>query len=447
MIAPPAATRSTTGDLPGDLPGDRPGQATCRTCGDSVASRRRFLQGFAAVAGAGALTTLSGTAFAQAALGSTTASGGNVLVVVSLRGGADGLSLVVPYGEGEHYTSARRTTAIPADRLIAKDGMFGLHPGFAPLLEQWTNGSLAAVHAVGLPVANRSHFAAIEAIEDADPGSPERSGWLNRLVALDGERRPAEGIHLGGAMVPGSLHGPQPVLAVSAIESMFLPGRDSPAGYARRFDSLSAAWSGRDTVDRRAARSALELSVTFEEMMADDDYPEHEARYPGGDLSDVLISSARLIRSDIGAEVITIDAGSWDVHVGAGRFDRGPTAKSVDELATNLAAFLVDLGVHRQRVTIVTISEFGRRVTENASNGFDHGWGSAMFVMGAGVRGGSYYGSWPGLDPASLVDGDLKVTRDYRSVLTEIVRSRFGADASKVFPGFKPEKIGVMQPA
>jgi uncharacterized protein (DUF1501 family) len=155
----------------------------------------------AVLAGAGALTTISGSASAHAALASSTTAASNVLVVVSLRGGADGLSLVVPYGEGTFYTDARRTTAIPFDQIIATDGTFGLHPAFAPLLPQWKSRSLAAVHAVGLPAPNRSHFAAMEAIEDADPASSERCGWLNRLISLDRADRPAEGMQLGGTII------------------------------------------------------------------------------------------------------------------------------------------------------------------------------------------------------------------------------------------------------
>ena len=105
-------------------------------------------------------------------------------------------------------------------------------------------------------------------------------------------------------------------------------------------------------------------------------------------------------------------------------------------LAQSLAAFLDDLGALRSRVTVVTISEFGRRVAENGSQGFDHGWGNMMLVAGAGVKGGKYYGTWPGLDANSLSEGDLKVTTDYRNVLGEIVSKRFpDRSVPALFPG------------
>ncbi len=107
-----------------------------------------------------------------------------------------------------------------------------------------------------------------------------------------------------------------------------------------------------------------------------------------------------------------------------------------------MAAFFGDLGSQASKVTLVTLSEFGRRVSENSNYGTDHGYGNVMFVAGAGVKGGSYYGTWPGL--AAGLDSDLLVTTDYRSVLAEIVRTRFGASTAKVFPGFTPESVGVM---
>ena len=111
-------------------------------------------------------------------------------------------------------------------------------------------------------------------------------------------------------------------------------------------------------------------------------------------------------------------------------------------LADSLAAFLTDLGPWADKVTVVTISEFGRRVQENASGGTDHGYGNVMFLAGAGVKGGTYYGTWPGL--SNNLDGDLLVTTDYRSVLSEIVVSRFGASPAAVFPGFVRSPVGVM---
>ncbi len=400
------------------------------------------------------ITSITGTSFMQAAFATTdgplsrvgTGGKGNVMVVLSLRGGADGLSMVVPHADPA-YAIARPKIAIPPAALIAKDDTFGLHPKFEKLLPMWNAGKFAAVQAVGLAVPNRSHFAAIEEVEDADPGSPERCGWLNRLVGVDSKQSAVEAMLVGSPIVPTSLYGPEPVLAVSKIDDMVLPGRKSDVNYGRRVGALTTAFADDDTALGRGARGALEMSEAFADVAGGSTKPAHGATYPKGDMGSSLAQSARIIRADIGAEVITVDAGSWDMHVQVGDLSGGLMTSAVEELANSLDAFFTDLGPDGSRVTVVTISEFGRRVQENANAGLDHGWGNVMLLLGAGVIGGKYYGTWPGLGPESLVDGDLKVTNDYRSVLANVVDKRFNADLSKVFPGFTPEDIGAMSAA
>ncbi|MDQ3450390.1 MAG: DUF1501 domain-containing protein, partial [Actinomycetota bacterium] len=401
------------------------------SCCDFDRSRRNFLRNLGLLAGVGVITSTTGASFMQAAFASTGAAS-NVLLVLSLRGGADGLSLVVPHGDIA-YAAARPKLAVPSSTLLARDAMFGLHPKFAPLMPMWTAGSFAAVNAVGLAAPNRSHFAAMEEIEDADPGSVERRGWLNRLVGLDQVESPVEAAQIGSAIVPTSLYGASPVLAMADIDDMSLPGRDSSTGHARRVASLTEAWAEDSTSLGRGARAALDMSDVFADVAGQPSEPFNGAVYPGGDLGKSLGDAARLVRADIGAEVITVDAGAWDMHVGVGGVDAGLLTTAVEELALALNAFFTDLGSLGSRVTVVTISEFGRRVAENANNGLDHGWGNVMLLLGAGVRGGRYHGTWPGLGDGKLVDGDLAVTNDYRSVLAEVVRTRFGADVSKVF--------------
>lgn len=236
--------------------------------------------------------------------------------------------------------------------------MFGLHPMFAPLMPMWTAATFAAVNAVGLAVPNRSHFAAMEEIEDADPGSLERRGWLNRLVGLDDQISPVEATQLGSPIVPTALYGDSPVLAVADIDDMTLPGRDSPEAYARRIASLRQAFSDELGPLGRGARAALDMSEVFADVAGQPGAPENGAVYPLGDVGRALADAARLVRADIGAEVITVDCGGWDMHVGIGDVDGGLMTSSVTELALALHAFFVDLGAAGSRVTVVTISEF-----------------------------------------------------------------------------------------
>ncbi len=414
------------------------------SCPDFTSTRRSLLR-TAALAGAGAVTTtLFGDTFRQTAYGATD---GNVMVVLSLRGGCDTLSLVVPHSEAM-YGQLRPATAIPTGALICRDASFGLHPGFQALKPMWDNGTFGAVLATGLPVPNRSHFDAIEEIEDADLASDQRTGWINRLIGLDTLRTPLEAVSVGSGILPTSLYGPQPTLAADSTGSIELSGGRDAASQLNRRRALTQTWGKEPGTLGVGARSALTTTATLAPALSSEYQPANGVEYPASTLGDALKDTARLIKAQVGVEVVTLDYGSWDMHSAVGTLQStGPASMNgmVINLADSLSAFYADLGATGSRVTLVTLTEFGRRVEENGPRGFDHGWANSTLVMGGGVRGGQYHGRWPGLDAAQLDDGDLKVTTDYRSVLTEIVKNRFGDVAtSQVFPGFLPELVGVM---
>jgi uncharacterized protein (DUF1501 family) len=358
--------------------------------------------------------------------------------VLSLRGAADGLSLVVPHADPVYY-DARPSIAVPSDRLLAKDGMFGLHPELAPLVPLWEAGRLAAVHATGLPAPNRSHFSAMEEVEDADPGSTIRSGWLNRLIGTDATTSPLQGFNIGGGVVPTSLYGDQPVMSASDVGSVQIPGDDKWDTTKGRRASLHTLWDR----DRGPLGTAMRsMFGALDDFGSAHDAAANRKRYPDTELGRALSEVARVIRGNVGVEVITVDQGDWDMHSDLGTVERGWMNDNAGDLASSVAAFFGDLGDQAPKVTLVTISEFGRRTVENASRGLDHGYGNVMFLAGAGVKGGAYYGQWAGL--TDDLDSDVLVTTDYRSVLSEVVQARFGASTAQVFPGFSPETVGVM---
>lgn len=406
------------------------------------ASRRGFLKGLTALAGAAVVTAVDGEVFRQTSYAAT-GTADSVLVVLSMRGGADGLSLVVPHGDPAYY-AARPRIAVPSGQLLAKDDMFGLHPSLKPLVPLWNAGKLAAVHASGLPAPNRSHFAAMEQVEDADPGSSVRRGWINRMIGLDSFESPLQAIQFGESITPASLYGSQPVLVAPNAASVTLSGTSSAALTRARIAALDTMWGNETSTLGRGVRSAVKAVHDFKPVLATSAAPKNGAVYPKTDLGASLADTVRTIRANVGAEIITVDFGSWDMHANVGTLDRGEMKDMAKEMALAIAAFFTDLGSLASKVTVVTISEFGRRVAENANLGLDHGYGNVMFLAGAGVRGGKYYGRWPGLGSSSLVDGDLAVTTDYRSVLREVLRSRFSVDTSKVFPGFRGEHLGAM---
>ncbi len=420
-----------------------PTPCSCPDFGASQASRRSFLKGVAGVAGAGVLTRTIGDAFTQVSFGATTDP--NVLVVLSLRGGADGLSLVVPHGD-PGYATARRRIAVPTGSLLAKDATFGLHPKLEPLLPMWQNGSFGAVHAVGLPQPNRSHFSAMEKVEDADPGSPERRGWINRMIGQIGASAPQDAVQLGAGIVPTSLYGASPVLALQRLDRLSLPGPTDAESQRLHRIAYEMLWQNNTRPLGRGANAALTTTKSIGHVATLPMTPQNGAVYPKGSLGDTLTETAALIRAQVGARVVAVDYGNWDMHTQLGTTEWGQMQFNTDELARALNAFFVDLGALGASVTVVTISEFGRRLAENGNAGLDHGYGSCMFLLGAGVVGGQVHGVWPGLGQANLVDGDLAVTRDYRSVLTEVVKARFpSVDSTQVFPGFTPETVGTMR--
>jgi uncharacterized protein (DUF1501 family) len=170
--------------------------------------------------------------------------------------------------------------------------------------------------------------------------------------------------------------------------------------------------------------------------------------YPGGGLGPALHDVAQLIKAGLGLRVATLDYGNWDMHNGMGTVDGGWMVDQLTELSTSLAAFAKELGPGLDRVTLITLSEFGRRVEENGSQGLDHGHGNVVFVVGGGIRGGKVYGRWPGLAEPRLDQGDLAATTDYRGIVSEVLQRRLGVGSvSAVFPGLKPQPLGLFAPA
>lgn len=407
-------------------------------CCDEFAgiSRRGLLRG---ALGIGATTALFGNTFVQTSYAATRPAD-KVIVLLSLRGAADGLSLVVPHGDPAYY-AARPKIAVPSASLLAKDSFFGLHPALAPLLPLWNAGRMAAVHATGMPVVNRSHFSAMEQLEDANPGSSSRVGWINRLIGRDSYANPLQAVGLGMSTPITALYGPQGTVIANSLEEVTLSGVDQ-WDKGRRRASMQTLWGSAGGALGNGARAALATVNDFAPARRISRTPANGAVYAADDLGEALRSAARTIKGNVGAEVIAVDSdGGWDMHTGLGTLTSGDMIRVAGSLSKSLAAFFTDLGTLASKVTVVTVSEFGRRVKENANYGVDHGHGNVMFLLGAGVKGG-YHGTWPGL--VNALDADLSVTTDYRSVLAELVGKRLGASTATVFPGFTPQPVGAM---
>ena len=417
-----------------------------RTLDRRGASRRNFLK---AVAGGGSLLlarslfpTLPFVAFAQ------TPREVDTLVVVFLRGGMDGLSAVVPVGEGAAFYDRRRATAIPEGQVLDLDGFFGFHPALAPLHEVYRGGRLAVVHAAGSPDPSRSHFDAMEYMERGTPGvRVTETGWLARHLRsvpwTNGS--PFRAIAMG-TMLPSSLRGPEPALALPSLDGFDLSVPDHQRPELERGLRELYRNVGEGSAFDREAESLFAAMRELRLLAADRTPPRAGAAYPETPFGSALRQVAQLIRADVGLEVACVDLGGWDTHEAQGGVD-GPMATLLAELGVGLAAFHHDLEDRSDRLTVVTMSEFGRMLNENGSAGTDHGRGGSMWVMGGGVQGG-VHAAWPTLAPDALDDGDLAITTDFRDVLSEILVQRLHNPAvDLVFPGYRATYRGILRPS
>ena len=406
-------------------------------------SRRGFLKGLGVAAGAVAVSPLVSTRTTYSA-----GYSGDVIVVVSLRGGVDGLSLVAPVGDPD-YARLRPTLAVPtALGIPTGDRMFALHPGLAPLKPLWDAGTLGAVHAVGSPDGSRSHFAATEELERAAPGTSVRTGWLDRVLGISGSGAVFQAAQLGSGTPKPLLAGPSPEFAAKQLKRFNLAGSDWVG--PRLTTALAALHTGVDSPAVPAARLTLDAITTAAAITAADVTPRNGASYPDTDLGRALADVARLVRAGQGLQAACVDLGDWDMHSDLGRAGTGWMARQAGQLAAALAAFATDLGPDLGRVSVVTLSEFGRRAAENGSGGVDHGFGNAVLLMGGGVVGGTVHGRWPGLSAAALDHGDIAGTTDFRSVIGELLVRRAGlpqSGLSSVFPGFSPQFLGLARVA
>lgn len=408
-------------------------------------SRRRLLGAASAAVALGVVGGLvRDTASTRLAFAGT-AYAGDVLVVLSLRGGFDGLSAVVPAADPA-YAAARPGIGIPASALLPLDATFGLHPALAPLKPFWDAGSFGVVHAAGQPAPTRSHFQAMTEMERAAPGSSLRTGWLDRVSAAQGAGGPFATVGVGADTNQQALLGPAPELLIGSVEDFSISGADDEQERARWTAALAALHRGARADLAEPARLTLGALGTAAGLRATPYVPSGGAAYPDGDLGAALRDVARLVKAGVGLRVATVDFGDWDMHQGLGRVDGGWMTRQLTELGQALAAFATDLGPALAGVNLVTLSEFGRRVRENASGGLDHGHGNAMLLLGGGVVGGRVHGGWPGLAPAVLDAGDLPAANDYRAVLAEVLETRCGVRAAAVFPGLGAGRLGVVRP-
>jgi uncharacterized protein (DUF1501 family) len=411
----------------------------------SAMSRRTLLKAL----GVGTVALAAGPGIGmQAAFAADPGWAGDTLVVLSLRGGFDGLSAVAPIGD-PNLTTWRPGIAVPAAAAFQLDPLFGMHPALAALQPWWNNGKLAFAHATGMWQPNRSHFDAMDEMERAAPGTSARTGWLDRTLGLHALGGPFSAVQMGSTSIPEAFAGPIPVLGMESISGFKLSGTSNQTQRTNWTNALNALHSAAPPGLQDSTSTTLGALTTAAALAATAYTPANGATYPNTGLGRSLKNTAQLIKANVGLRVLTIDLGDWDMHADLGRVDNGWMRDKLTDLGNSLAAFATDLGTYLDTTTLVTISEFGRRVEENQSGGVDHGWGNVMFVLGGHVVKGVHVAmpaSGNLLDDANLTDGDLTASTDFRAVLADVLVNRTGASTDQVkavFPGYTGTTLGI----
>jgi uncharacterized protein (DUF1501 family) len=432
-------------------------------------SRRRFLAASAATAAAGAALASPAWLPRIALAKSHRSATRDVVIAIFLRGGFDGLSAVVPYENA--YVTARPNTFVPRhddlarpmnERCIFLDSpsngvSFGLNPNLSGLMTPYSEGKLLFIHASGSTDTSRSHFDAEKYMEAGQPLSVLNSfsGWLGRhllSVAPMNEAALLRAVGIAGGLQK-SLIGAPLALPVPNLASFGLEGPSSTRNareavlydlYGSITDPLKTiGQSTLNTIDLLQAVGASTYAPTLPAGVA----------YPTNSFGTALRNTAALLKAQVGVEAVAIDTGGWDLHTSLGAVTvngTGPTTMQdlMRNLGNALQAFYVDMqAAPSVTYTAVAMSEFGRRLAQNANLGVDHGWGDTMMVMGSAVNGGRVMANWPGLGPGQLFQNvDLKVTIDYRDILAEIIQDRLGNGASlaQIFPGYTPINRGAI---
>lgn len=417
-------------------------------------TRRGFLMGCSAAVASFAGSRMNTMAFADPALNQ------EILLVIFLRGGMDGLTLVPPIAGADrgHYQAARPNLQIPTTgpgAAINLNGQFGLHSGAAPLYDLYQDGKLAIVQAAGmLNVVNKSHFDAMRFVELGTPGQKSQTtGWLARHLA-SATNQPSEIIMPSLAI--GDL---QPASLLGSLETVNLANPDDfnvsngPWNWRQaQKNTLRELFEGDSSWLHDAGVAAFNAADIVESNVTGSYIPANGATYPDSYFGEHLQILAQMIKLDLGLQAATIDVGGWDTHESQGEGSSGYLADLLTDLATGLAAFYADLdGIgasnYTNRLTVVVQSEFGRELHENANYGTEHGYGNLMMVLSGNAIGG-LHGTWPGLAPGQLTDRtDLTVTTDYRQVLSEIlIRRLCNPNLDIIFPGYTGyQPLGIVQ--
>lgn len=369
--------------------------------------------------------------------------GENILVVVELTGGNDGINTVIPYAD-DLYHKARPTLRKTREMVIRLDDHVGLHPGMQGLRPMWDAGHLAVVQGVGYPNPDRSHFEAMDIWQSADPKRTTPTGWLGRATGtMENRSGGIPLLHLGTTKLPLALTSTAGGAAVSIGEQNTFKldtGRaDREKPRRQLVEDLSANAKGDDDLLSFVQRRQVQTLTAVDQLKELLEGPNAVRGYGGG-LNQKLQVVAGLIARGFGTRIFYVSLDGFDTHAGQDPLHQ----KLLSELADAVGNFfrLLKESKNDERVRVMTFSEFGRRVQENGSKGTDHGAASCLFVAGPSVKGG-VVGKHPSL--SDLDADDLKYHTDFRRVYATMLDGWLGCDARAVL-GEKWEHVAELKP-
>ena len=359
-------------------------------------------------------------------------SNDNVLVVVQLSGGNDGLNTVIPVGN-DAYLKARPKIGIK-DKVHKLSDELALNPGMTAFKELYDLGKLAVINGCGYPNPNRSHFRSMEIWHTANPKEYESCGWLGHYLDhyLKGTDAPLRAANIGSELPQALVAESAPVPSINSLEDFKVRTDASGTPDGKAAEKLIRDLSMKEAMAASPALEFLHRQATNAILSADQIRKlsagyKPDVNYPYNSLGPTMRMIAQMINANLGTRLFYCQTGGFDTHAN----QVGGHEQVLGGLASSLAAFYKDLAAKglADKVTIMCFSEFGRRVEQNDSNGTDHGAAGPMFLLGGKVKGG-LHGTYPSL--TDLEGGDLKYNVDFRKVYATLLEKWLNADSEKV---------------
>jgi uncharacterized protein (DUF1501 family) len=367
-----------------------------------------------------------------------------ILVILQMAGGNDGLNTVVPY-TNDYYHRARPKIGLTEKRVLTLNDQLGLHENLAGFKDLYDAGQLAVIQGVGYPNPNRSHFRSTEIWQTAsDANSFETTGWLGRYfdntctgcdptIAVNiGRQTPQafaarnpKGVSLENPqsyrfMSPDRSKPGEMSAAEDSFRKLNQPEEDMTDNSGATIGGISGSLKHPGSVLDFLERTALDAQISSDKIRAIANRTENKASYPASQLANSLKLVAKLIGGGLPTRVFYVSQGGYDTHTN----QVATQDRLLKDLGDSVKAFVQDIQAqgNLSRVLVMTFSEFGRRVAENASGGTDHGAAAPMFIVGEKVKAG-LLGQYPSLAPSDLFQGDLQYRVDFRCVYAAVLES------------------------